>query len=332
MGPLCGWKCYRIHRTYSSSLITSQHPAIPTLNRMRIVSLLLFVAATCLARHHRFKTHRRLHTVQRDQVELIPVQEEKDTKDDKDENNKSDDKDDDQYDAGRDWYDEEFFREYLAELELYDDKEIGREYPVEKDKSEWYDDDETDYDYKEDNTYSEDIERDYANKEDNQESEWYDDEVIDRENLVEEDILEWYDEENDSEYPVKKDESEWFDGAETDMDNYVEKESESYYESSDKDYPFVKDESDQYDDEKVDRNYHVEKEKLYDVQDKEQFKGEKIHEDNTETSLEKIDDDLTTTEAFFAVKVGETRHHSSSSMILVNVFSSLACLFVTFYM
>merc|ERR1711872_822276 len=173
--------------------ITSQHPAIPTaLNRMRIVSLLLFVAATCLARHHRFKTHRRSHTVQRDKVELIPVQEEKDTKDDKDENNKSDDKDDDQYDAGRDWYDEEFFREYLAEmdeLELYDDKEIGREYPVEKDKSEWYDDDETDYDYKEDNTYSEDIERDYTNKED---------------------ILEWYDEENDSEYPVEKDESEWF--------------------------------------------------------------------------------------------------------------------------
>merc|ERR1711872_1019819 len=218
MGPLCGWKCYRIHRTYSSSLITSQHPAIPTLNRMRIVSLLLFVAATCLARHHRFKTHRRLHTVQRDQVELIPVQEEKDTKDDKDENNKSDDKDDDQYDAGRDWYDEEFFREYLAELELYDDKEIGREYPVEKDKSEWYDDDETDYDYKEDNTYSEDIERDYANKEDNQESEWYDDGVIDRENLVE------------------KDESEWFDDVETDMDNYVEKDSESYYVSSDKNY------------------------------------------------------------------------------------------------
>merc|ERR1711872_1123349 len=177
--------------------ITSQHPAIPTaLNRMRIVSLLLLVAATCLARHHRFKTHRRSHTVQRDQVELIPVQEEKDTKDDKDENNKSDDKDDDQYDPGRDWYDEEFFREYLAELELYDDKEIGREYPVEKDKSEWYDDDE-----------------------------------IDRENLVEEDILEWYDEENDSEYPVKKDESEWFDSVETDMDNYVEKESESYYES-----------------------------------------------------------------------------------------------------
>merc|ERR1712212_1425372 len=145
--------------------ITSQHPAIPTLNRMRIVSLLLFVAATCLARHHRFKTHRRSHTVQRDEVELIPVQEEKGTKDDKD---------DDQYDAGRDWYDEEFFREYLAEmdeLELYDDKEIGREYPVEKDKSEWYDDEETDYDDKED-TYSEDIERDYANKEDNQESEW----------------------------------------------------------------------------------------------------------------------------------------------------------------
>merc|ERR1711872_644148 len=112
----------------------------------------------------------------------------------------------------------------------------------------------------------------------------------------------------------------------------VEKESESYYESSDKDYPFVKDESDQYDDEKVDRNYRFEKEKLYDVQDKEQFKGEKIHEDNTETSLDKIDDDLTTTEAFFAVKAGETRHHSSSSIILVNVFSSLACLFVTLYM
>merc|ERR1712212_92982 len=278
--------------------ITSQHSAIPTLNRMRIVSLLLFVAATCLARHHRFKTHRRSHTVQRDEVELIPVQEEKDTKDDKDENNKSDDEGDDQYDAGRDWYDEEFFREYLAE----------------KDKSEWYDDEETDYDDKEDNTYIEDIERDYANKEDNQESEWYDDEVIDRENLVE------------------KDESEWFDDVETDLDNYVEKESESYYESSDKDYPFVKDESDQYDDEKVDRNYHVEKEKLYDVQDKEQFKGEKINEDNTETSLDKIDDDLTTTEAFFEVKAGETRHHSSSSIILVNVFSSLACLFVTFYM
>merc|ERR1711872_153904 len=299
MGPLCGWKCYRIHRTYSSSLITSQHPAIPTLNRMRIVSLLLFVAATCLARHHRFKTHRRSHTVQRDQVELIPVQEEKGTKDNKDENNKSDDKDDDQYNAGRDWYDEEFFREYLAEmdgLELYDDKKIGRGYPVEKDKSEWYDDEETDYDYKEDNTYSDDIERDYANKEDNQESELYDDEVIDREYLVEKDILEWYDEENDSEYPVEKDES------------------------------------DQYDDEKVDRNYRFEKEKLYDVQDKEQFKGEKIHEDNTETSLDKIDDDLTTTEAFFEVKAGETRHHSSSSIILVNVFSSLACLFVTLYM
>merc|ERR1712212_557218 len=291
------------------TLITSQHSAIPTLNRMRIVSLLLFVAATCLARHHRFKTHRRSHTVQRDEVELIPVQEEKDTKDDKDENNKSDNKDDGQYDAGRDWYDEDFCREY----------------PVEKDKSEWYDDEETDYDDKEDNTYSEDIERDYANKEDNQESEWYDDEVIDRENLVEKDILEWYDEENDSEYPVEKDESEWFDDVETDMDNYVEKES-------DKDYPFVKDESDQYDDEKVDRIYHVEKEKLYDVQDKEQFKGEKIHEDNTETSLDKIDDDLTTTEAFFAMKAGETRHHSSSSIILVNVFNSLACLFVTFYM
>merc|ERR1711872_804350 len=281
MGPLCGWKCYRIHRTYSSSLITSQHPAIPTLNRMRIVSLLLFVAATCLARHHRFKTHRRSHTVQRDQVELIPVQEEKDTKDDKDENNKSDDKDDDQYNAGRDWCDEEFFREYLAQMD---------------------------------------------------ELELYDDEVIGRENLVE-DILEWYDEENDSEYPVEKDESEWLDDVETDMDNYVEKESESYYESSDKDYPFVKDESDQYDDEKVDRNYHVDKEKLYDVQDKEQLKGEKIHEDNTETSLDKIDDDLTTTEAFFEVKAGETRHHSSSSsIILVNVFSSLACLFVTLYM
>merc|ERR1712212_1012085 len=241
--------------------ITSQHSALPTLNRMRIASLLLFVAATCLARHHRFKTHRRSHTVQQDEVELIPVQEEKGAKDDKDENNKSDD----QYDAGRDWYDEDFFRGY----------------PVEKDKSEWYEDEETDYDDKEDNTYSEDIERDYANKEVNQESEWYDDEVIDRENLVEKDILEWYDEENDSEYPVEKDESEWFDGVETDMDNYVEKES-------DKDYPFVKDESDQYDDEKVDRIYHVEKEKLYDVQDKEQFKGEKIHEDNTETSLDKI--------------------------------------------
>merc|ERR1711872_234777 len=244
------------------TLITSQHLAIPTLNRMRIVPLLLFVAATCLARHHRFKTHRRSHTVQRDKVELIPVQEEKDTKDDKDENNKSDDKDDDQYDAGRDWYDEEFFREYLAEmdeLELYDDKEIGEE---------------TDYDVKEDDMYSEDIERDYANKKDNQESEWYDDE-------------------DDSEYPVERDETEWFDDVETDMDNYVEKESESYYESSDKDYPSVKDGSDQYDDEKVDRNYHVEKEKLYDVQDKEQFKGEKIHEDNTETSLDKIDDDLT---------------------------------------
>merc|ERR1711872_1174540 len=120
---------------------------------------------------------------------------------------------------------------------------------------------------------------------------------------------------------------------ETDMENYVEKDSESHYESSDKDYPLVKDESDQYDDEKVDRNYHVEKEKLYDVQDKEQFKGEKIHEDNTETSLDKIDDDLTTTEAFFEVKAGEIRHHSSSSsIILVNVFSSLACLFVTFNM
>merc|ERR1712212_236197 len=295
--------------------ITSQHSALPTLNRMRIVSLLLFVAATCLARHHRFKTHKRSHTVQRDEVELIPVQEEKDTKDDKDENNKSDDEDYDQYDAGRGWYDEEFFREYLAEM----------------DELELYDDEETDYDDKED-TYSEDIERDYANKEVNQESEWYDDEVIDRENLVEKDILEWYDEENDSEYPVEKDESEWFDGVETDMDNYVEKESESYYESSDKDYPSVKDESDQYDDEKVDRNYHVEKEKLYDVQDKEQFKGEKFHEDNTETSLDKIDDDLTTTEAFFAMKAGETRHHSSSSIILVNVFSSLACLFVTFNM
>merc|ERR1711872_952732 len=190
MGPLCGWKCYRIHRTYSSSLITSQHPAIPTLNRMRIVSLLLFVAATCLARHHRFKTHRRSHTVQRDQVELIPVQEEKDTKDDKDENNKSDDKDDDQYDAGWDWYDEEFFREYLAELELYDDKEIGREYPVEKDKSEWFDGVETDMDNyveKESESYYESSDKDYPFVKD--ESDQFDDEKVDRNYHVEKEKL-----------------------------------------------------------------------------------------------------------------------------------------------
>jgi len=296
---------------------------------MRIVSLLLFVAATCLARHHRLNTHRRSHTVHRDGVELIPVQEEKGNKDNTDENDKTDDIDGDQYDAGRDWYDEEFFREYLAEmdeLELYDDKEIDKEYPVEKDKSEyyndvdiesimkkimlskhpvekdeWFDDEETDYDEKEDDNYNEDIDKDYAFK----------------------DILEWYDEENDSEYPAEEDESEWFD----DVDNYVEKESESYGEISENNYPFVKDESEQYDDEKVDGNYHVEKEKLYD-----DFKDKNIHEDNTKTSLDKIDDDLTATAAFFAVKAGETRHHSSSSIMSVNVFSSLACLFVTFYM